>query len=185
MTSSAKTRVLIVDDHAIVREGLRSLIEDEPSLELAGEARNGEEATSLARSARPDVILLDLVMPGLDGIETLRRIRAVNPAVQVVILTSFADDVRVQEAVEAGAIGYLLKDVLKADLVRAIHDARHGRPTLHPEAQRHLMKRVRAPQQTPALAELTPREREVLELLARGRNNRTIADALGISEGTV
>ena len=178
-------RVLIADDHAIVREGLRSLIADEPTLELAGEARSGDEALALSRACRAEVVLLDLMMPGTDGIETIRRLRAQSSGAQVVVLTSFADDAKVQAAVAAGAIGYLLKDVLRGDLVRAIHDAHEGRPALHPEAQRLLMKRVRATQQSLLLGELTAREREVLTLLATGNNNRTIAATLGISEGTV
>src|SRR5262249_43037466 len=128
---------------------------------------------------------LDLLMPGLDGIEVIRRIRARHPAVQVVVLSSFVDEAKVQEVIGAGAIGYLLKDVLKADLLRALQEARQGRPTLHPEAQRHLMSRLRAPKEPPLIGELTPREREVLTLVARGRNNHSIAKALGISEGTV
>jgi len=180
-----KIRVLIADDHPIVREGLRALIGDEPGLELVGEARSGEEAVTLVHARRPDVVLLDLIMPGVDGIEAIRRIRAKQPDVQIVVLSSFVDDAKVQEAISAGAIGYLMKDVLRADLLRAIQDARQGRPTLHPEAQRHLITRVRAPRENPALGELTPREREVLVLIAKGRNNRAIAGALGISEGTV
>src|SRR5262249_6956973 len=181
---NAATRVLIADDHAVVREGLRALLETESSLELVGEARNGEEALALVHARKPHVVLLDLLMPGLDGIEVIRRIRARHPAVQVVVLSSFVDEAKVQEVIGAGAIGYLLKDVLKADLLRALQEARQGRPTLHPEAQRHLMSRLRAPK-PPLIGELTPRGREVLTLGARGRNNRSIRKALGISEGRV
>lgn len=170
-------RVLIVDDHVIVREGVRAVLEDE-GFEVVGEAGSGDEAVERVKSLAPDVVLMDLVMPGLPAIEAIRRIRG---SCQVLVLTTFVDDHQVSEAVEAGAIGYLLKDVLKSDLARAIREAALGRPWLHPEAQRSLMRRV-----VPRPHEsLTSRELEVLRLIGRGRSNKQIAAALHLSEGTV
>jgi DNA-binding NarL/FixJ family response regulator len=185
MTSSI--RVLIVDDHQIVREGLEILLSEEPTITVVGQAANGAEAVTLAASLRPDVILMDLVMPELDGIEATRRIRRADAASQsqILVLTSFADDQRVREAIEAGAIGYLLKDVLKADLLRAIRTAAQGKPTLHPEAQGYLMRQVSAPSASASVLHLTEREREVLRLIATGQSNKEIAHTLHLTEGTV
>ena len=174
-------RVLLVDDHAIVREGLRALLEEEGGFAVAGEAADGERAVAAARELAPDVILMDLLMPGVDGLEALRRIRAADPEARVLVLTSAQDDRSVRQAIDAGAVGFLFKDVSRRDLVRAVRDAAAGRPTLHPEAQRVLMKR---PERSP-LDELTPRERTVLELIAQGRSNRQIALRLELTEGTV
>jgi DNA-binding NarL/FixJ family response regulator len=174
-------RVLLVDDHAIVREGLRALLEEEGGFAVAGEAADGERAVAAARELSPDVILMDLLMPGVDGLEALRRIRAADPEARVLVLTSAQDDRSVRQAIDAGAVGFLFKDVSRRDLVRAVRDAAAGRPTLHPEAQRVLMKR---PERSP-LDELTPRERTVLELIAQGRSNRQIALRLELTEGTV
>jgi DNA-binding NarL/FixJ family response regulator len=174
-------RVLLVDDHAIVREGLRALLEEEGGFAVAGEAADGERAVAAARELAPDVILMDLLMPGVDGLEALRRIRATDPEARVLVLTSAQDDRAVRQAIDAGAVGFLFKDVSRRDLVRAVRDAAAGRPTLHPEAQRVLMKR---PERSP-LDELTPRERTVLELIAQGRSNRQIALRLELTEGTV
>jgi DNA-binding NarL/FixJ family response regulator len=182
---SAPIKVMIVDDHELVREGLRSVLVQEPSIEVVGEAANGEQAVESAWRLRPDVVLMDLQMPGLDGIEALTRIRAKTPEIQVVVLTNFATDQKVRDAVAAGAIGYLLKDVLKAELLQAIRNAHEGRPSLHPEAQRHLMRRVTTPAPAPEGSELTPRERSVLELIASGHSNKSIASVLNLSEGTV
>lgn len=135
-------RVLIVDDHEIVREGLQTLLSEEPDFEVVGTAGDGISAVAMAESTSPDVIVMDLVMPGLDGIEATRRIHNHNPEARVLVLTTFADDQRVREAIQAGATGYLLKDVLKADLLRALRDAAVGRPSLHPEVQQHLMREV-------------------------------------------
>lgn len=180
-TDTAPVRVLLVDDHAIVREGLRALLEEEGGFAVAGEAADGERAVAAARELAPDVILMDLLMPGVDGLEALRRIRAADPEARVLVLTSAQDDRAVREAIDAGAVGFLFKDVSRRDLVRAVRDAAAGRPTLHPEAQRVLMKR---PERSP-LDELTPRERTVLELIAQGRSNRQIALRLELTEGTV
>jgi DNA-binding NarL/FixJ family response regulator len=177
-------RVLIVDDHEIVREGLRMLFRDEPDVEVVAEARSGEEAIEVASTYKPDVVLMDLVMPEGSGVEATRRIRTLLPQTQVLVLTSFAGDDQVQEALRAGAIGYMLKDVSRHELVRALRSVREGRPALHPEAQRHLLRGV-SDGGTSGSAELTTREREVLRLLARGRSNRAIAAELFLSEGTV
>ena len=178
-------RVLIVDDHEIVREGLRTVLSQEREVEVVGEAADGERAVSLARLLGPDVVLMDLVMPGMGGLEALARIREACPQSQVVVLTNFASDQTVRDAIAGGAVGYLLKDVHKTELLQAIRNAQEGRPSLHPEAQRHLMRRVAAaPERHPA-DELTPREKSVLELIARGRSNKQIASELQLTEGTV
>lgn len=178
-------RVMIVDDHEIVREGLETLLSEEPMVEVVGQAINGLEAVALASSLKPDVILMDLVMPELDGIEATRQIRGTGMASQILVLTSFANDQHVRDAIEAGAIGYLLKDVLKADLLRAIQMAAHGKPTLHPEAQGYLMRQVSAPAPASNLPNLTERERDVLRLITRGQSNKEIAFTLHLTEGTV
>jgi len=174
-------RLLLVDDHAIVREGLRTLLEQEEDLEVVGEAEDGEAAMRLAAVCHPDVVLMDVIMPGMGGIEATRRLLARPRPPRVLMLTSLAEEAAIREAVAAGAMGYLMKDVSRSELVRAVRDAARDRPTLHPEAQRILMKR---PEPTP-LDGLTPRERSVLELLAEGRSNRQIANRLGLTEGTV
>lgn len=180
-------RVLIIDDHEIVREGLQTLLSEEADFEVVGTAGDGLSAVTLAETKNPDVIVMDLVMPGLDGIEATRRITRRNPRARVLVLTTFADDKRVREAIQAGAIGYLLKDVLKADLLRALRDAAAGRPSLHPEVQQHLMREVagRTTSQEPPHAGLTVREVGILRLLAEGRSNKEIAASLHLTEGTV
>jgi DNA-binding NarL/FixJ family response regulator len=178
-------RVLIVDDHPIVREGLRTLLREEEDIEVVGEAGDGFTALGLVLTLRPEVVLLDLVIPGLAGAEVIRKIKDSAKGVEILVLTSFAEEGQVQQAVAAGAVGYVLKDVLKDDLLQAIRNAREGRPWLHPEAQRQLMKSVAGAPAPTALDALTPREREVLEEVGRGRSNREIASRMGISEGTV
>lgn len=177
-------RVLIVDDHVIVREGLNILLGDEPGFEVVGMAGESDSAVALAKKHKPDVVLMDLVMPGLDGIETTRRVLAVVPSTQVLVLTSFADDQRVRAAIQAGAIGYLLKDVLKPELLNAIRSAAAGKPALHPEAQQFLMKQVSGKEST-LHASLTAREFNILTLIAEGKSNKEIALALHLTEGTV
>src|SRR5438034_5555073 len=165
-------RVLIADDHVVVREGLRALLAEEPGIVVVGEAANGAEAVALAGSLHPDVVLMDLVMPEMGGIEAIRHIRKnANPSCRVLVLTSFADGRTIREAIQAGATGYLLKDVLKPDLLRAVCAAAQGQPTLHPEAQRHLMQQVAAPSSPSPFEDLTDRERDVLRLIARGCSN--------------
>jgi DNA-binding NarL/FixJ family response regulator len=182
--TGGRTRVFIVDDHPIVREGLRTLLREEEDIEVVGEAGDGITALAHVLALRPDVVLLDLVIPGLAGAALIRKIKDSARGVQVLVLTSFAEEGQVQQAVAAGAAGYVLKDVLKDDLLQAIRNAREGKPWLHPEAQRQLMKSAGAPSST-ALDTLSPRERAVLEQVGRGRSNREIASRLGISEGTV
>ena len=176
-------RVMIVDDHAIVRQGLRAIIRVTPDLELAAEAGGGREAIELAAAQRPDVILMDLVMPETDGVAAIAAIKRTQSGVRVIALTTFADADLVLGAVQAGADGYLLKDVDVQELARAIRTVNGGQPYLHPEATRHLLQATARPEQ-PA-ERLTSREQEVLALVARGQTNRQIADALQISEKTV
>ncbi len=182
MTGKA-IEVMIVDDHAIVREGLRTLLSEEAELHIIGEAASGAEAIALAATATPDVVLMDLVMPDMDGVEAMRQLVAMNPAIHVLVLTSFSDEMRIGAAVRAGATGYLLKDVLKPDLLRAIHAAARGEPTLHPEAQRVLMRQWS--ERISPFVKLTERELEVLRLIGQGRSNREIAATLNLTEGTV
>jgi len=176
-------RVMIVDDHAIVRQGLRAIIRVTPDLELAAEAGGGREAIELAAAQRPDVILMDLVMPETDGVAAIAAIKRTRSGVRVIALTTFADADLVLGAVQAGADGYLLKDVDVQELTRTIRTVHGGQPYLHPEATRHLLQATARPEQ-PA-ERLTGREQEVLALVARGQTNRQIADALKISEKTV
>jgi DNA-binding NarL/FixJ family response regulator len=183
-------RVLIVDDHEIVREGLQTLLSEESDFEVVGTTGDGAAAVDLAEMTKPDVIVMDLVMPGLDGIEATQRIVRNNPDARVLVLTTFADDKRVREAIQAGATGYLLKDILKADLLRALRDAAIGRPSLHPEVQQHLMREVAGKpsasqgQASPHLS-LTEREIGILRLIAEGRSNKEIAATLYLTEGTI
>ena len=188
MTDEA-IRVLIVDDHAVVREGLRTFLELQDGIEVAGEAADGSEALELAAKLQPDVILMDLVMPRLDGVSAMRAVRERAPRSRVIVLTSFLDDERLLPAVEAGADGYLLKDVEPAELARAIRGAQAGEAMIAPTVAGRLLRTLsepRSPQPQPADAErLTRREHEVLELIAAGRSNKRIAFELGISEKTV
>jgi len=176
-------RVMIVDDHDMVRRGLVAYLEDEPGLELAGEASNGQEAVQLCDQVRPDVVLMDLVMPELSGSEATRIIRDRWPQVQIIALTSFQDKDLVQDALRAGAISYLLKNVSGQDLVETIRAAHAGRSTLAPEAVQALIQPA-APGPDPGY-DLTPRERDVLTLLVKGWTNAEIAGRLGVSRSTV
>jgi DNA-binding NarL/FixJ family response regulator len=180
-------RVLIVDDHAVVREGLRTFLELQDGLEVIGEAGDGEEAVSLAESLHPDVVLMDLVMPKLDGVGAMREVRDRVPETRVIVLTSFLDDDRLLPAIEAGAAGYLLKDVEPAELARAVRAAHAGEALIAPSvAARLLSAFAERPRVAAAEPErLTPREHEVLGLIAAGRSNKRIAFELGISEKTV
>lgn len=178
-------RVLIVDDHEVVREGLQTLLGEEAGIELVGQAVNGVEAVEMARALEPEVVLMDLVMPRMDGIEATRQILTALPACRVLILTSFAEDARVRDAIQAGATGYLLKDTLRPELVQAIEAAAAGRPTLHPEAQQALIRQAAAPRKSLPHEELTSRECDVLGLVGQGKSNREIAADLHLTEGTV
>ncbi|MEE9262739.1 MAG: response regulator transcription factor [Dehalococcoidia bacterium] len=181
----SKIGVLIVDDHAVVRQGLRSLLELHDDIEVAGEAANGLEAVELTSRSMPDVVLMDLMMPEMDGIEATRKIRALSPSTQVIVLTSFSEDEQVFSAIKAGALSYLLKNVSPADLVKAIQAAYRGEAQLHPEIAKKLMDEVSAPGKRSTPEELTERELGVLQLLARGQSNRNIGQELVISEKTV
>lgn len=182
---TSQIQIVIVDDHEIVREGLYTLLTEEAKIEVVGQAANAADALRVVGQTRPNVVLMDLVMPGTDGVEATRQIRERYPETQVVVLTSFGEDHRVRDAIQAGAIGYLLKDVLKADLLRAIELAAEGKPTLHVVAQQALMRQTTA-QTTPAAHnDLTEREHDVLKLIAQGHSNKEIALALHLTEGTV
>jgi two-component system, NarL family, response regulator LiaR len=179
-------RVLIADDHQVVREGLQMILaESDGEIVVVGEASDGDEAVRLATAVRPDVVLMDLSMPRVDGLEATRRLREAGVESRVLILTSFAEGEGVRDAVRAGVTGYLMKDVLKAELLAAIRLAADGVPTLHPRAQQHLMRGIAEPETPSPFGTLTPRERDVLALLARGESNKRIAAALNLSIGTV
>jgi DNA-binding NarL/FixJ family response regulator len=175
-------RVLIVDDHSIVREGLRMFLVRDPDLEVVGEALDGAEALQQARQLRPDVVVMDLLMPVMDGITATRAIRRELPETEVLALTSVLESASVVDAIRAGAIGYLLKDTQAAELRKAIKAAAAGQVQLSPQASAHLLGAIR----TPELPEpLTPREMDVLRLLAQGQSNKEIARALDLVEETV
>jgi NarL family two-component system response regulator LiaR len=179
---AVKIRTLITDDHKVVRRGLRGFLELDPGLEVVGEASNGEEAVEMALRLEPDVVLMDLLMPVMDGIEATREIRLRLPEVEVVALTSVLEDASVTGAIKAGAIGYLLKTTEADELCEAIRAAAAGQVRLAPEAAARLMREVRAPERPETL---TKREAEVLKLVARGKANKQVARELFIDEKTV
>jgi two-component system, NarL family, response regulator LiaR len=179
-------RVLLVDDHAIVRKGVRALLQTEQDIEVVGEAEDGQRAISLADALTPDVILMDLMMPGIDGVEAIRQIIARQPSARIVVVTSFATDDKVFPAIRSGALGYLLKDSAPDDLVRAIRQAHRGEAVLHPAIAMKVLEEIGRPgQPTKSVDPLSEREVEVLRLVARGMSNREIADSLSVSEATV
>jgi len=175
--------ILIADDHPVVRQGLRTFLETQDGLEVVGEASDGAEAAELAQQLLPDVVLMDLVMPGLDGVEATRRIRELSPSTKVIVLTSFDEDEKVFPSVKAGAAGYLLKDVRPQELAEAVRRVHAGEALLAPSVAAKLMQEVAGERQP--VSGLTERELEVLRLIARGLPNKLIAQELVVSEKTV
>jgi NarL family two-component system response regulator LiaR len=178
-------RVMLVDDHEMVRMGLAAYLSTEEDIEVVAEASNGEEGVKLAQQFRPDVILMDLVMEGIGGIEATRRIREVCPSAKVIVLTSFIDDEKVYPVIEAGAFSYLLKTSRAAEIARAIRSAAAGEPVLESRVAGKIMARFRHGQQSSPHEQLTPRELEVLKLIGQGKSNQEIADELIIGIKTV
>jgi NarL family two-component system response regulator LiaR len=179
--------VMIVDDHEMVRRGACSYLEAQPDISVVAQAGSGEEAVRLAQEFIPDVVLMDVVMPGMDGVDATRRVKSISPRTQIIILTSFHQDEYIFPALQAGAISYLLKDVKASELVEAIRRAARGEATLHPRIASRVIKTFHsldANESTPFTA-LTEREMEVLKLIAKGLSNDQIADQLVISVGTV
>ncbi|MCH7812013.1 MAG: response regulator transcription factor [Chloroflexi bacterium] len=177
--------VLIADDHPVVRQGLRTFLELQEDMEIVGEAAGGEEAVALVQELLPDVVLMDLVMPGVDGVEATRRIRDVSPATKVIALTSFTDDETVFASIKAGAAGYLLKDVRPQALSDAIRTVHRGEALLHPTIAAKLMQEFAQRDKRSAKDPLTEREHDVLRHIARGMSNKEIAAALVLSEKTI
>ena len=179
-------RILIVDDHAVVREGLRSFIQTKPDMEVVGEAADGIEAVEKALALEPDVILLDIVMPRLDGVGTIDQLNKEDCNARILVITSFAEDEHIFPAIKAGALGYLLKDSKPQELIQAIRDVYRGEPHLHATVARKLMDELsREPDLPPTEEPLTDRELEVLTLIAQGYSNREIGEQLQLSERTV
>ncbi len=179
--------VLLVDDHSIVRQGIRSFLETQPDLVVIGEAASGEEATQLAAELAPDVVLIDLSMPGLGGIEAIRQIKKMSPHSQIVVLTSFQEDEYIFPTLRAGALSYVMKDIQARDLADTIRQAHRGESILHPRVAARVVQELRgARKDTPnVFTELSDREMDVLRLIAHGDSNATIAQKLSISEQTV
>jgi two-component system, NarL family, response regulator LiaR len=179
--------ILIVDDHEVVRNGMRSYLETLPDFSVVGEASSGEEAIELVTELIPDIVLMDLIMPGMDGIETTRRVKQVSPRTQVVVLTSYHEDIHIFPALKAGAISYILKDMKMEKLADVLHRAIQGEVTLHPRVASRVLQNLRGEdgEEPQLIAELTERELDVLKLIAAGLSNTMIAEKLFISENTV
>ena len=183
---SANIRVLIVDDHTVVRDGLNALISAEAGMTVVGMAGDGLEAVRLAREVQPDVILLDLVMPKMDGVQVINEIRKENSKARILVLTSFAENHQVFSAIKSGAMGYLMKDSSSEELIQAIRDTYQDKPVLQPEIARKLMRDIQSHEpQSSLLSTLTEREIEILQYVALGKTNQEIADELFLSERTV
>jgi NarL family two-component system response regulator LiaR len=180
-----RIRVLLADDHPVVRQGLRTFLELQDDVEIVGEAGDGAEAVAVAARALPDVVLLDLVMPGMDGVDAIRGVRSASPGTRVVVLTTFSDDRKVVDSIKAGAAGYLLKDVRPPDLAEAVRAVHRGESVLHPRVGGKLMREVARPPRACAVESLSERELDVLRLLATGLPNREIAARLVLSEKTI
>ena len=180
-------KVMIVDDHEMVRRGAAGYLEAQDDIHVIAEAESGEEALKVVFEHVPDVVLMDLVMPGMDGVEATRKLKDLSPRTQIIILTSFHEDEHIFPALQAGAISYLLKDVKAAELVEAIRRAACGEPILHPRIAERVIKefRVRDPDKQRLFTELTEREMEILKLIAKGYTNKTISDQLVVTVGTV
>ena len=178
-------RILVVDDHAVVREGLRTFLGLQDGLAVVGEAADGEEAVRVAEQLRPDVVLMDLVMPRVDGVGAMRELRRRLPEARVIVLTSFLEDERLLPAIQAGAAGYLLKNAQPQEIARAVRAAHDGQALLDPAVAARLVDAIAQPAGEPPREPLTTREREVLALIARGMSNKRIARELGVAEKTV
>jgi len=188
MAVNEKIKVLIVDDHQVVRQGLRTFLELHDDIDVVGEAGDGATAVEMVRQLCPDIVLMDLVMPHLDGINATRQVKALNTGAKVIALTSFTEDDKVFPAIQAGASSYLLKDVSPDNLVEAIRAVQHGEARLHPNIARKLMEQVAhqtGPKPGNLAEDLTERERDVIRLVAKGQSNQSIAQELVISEKTV
>ncbi len=185
--TAQKTTVLLVDDHALVREGIRSYLDTQPDLTVVAEAGGGEEAVRLASENAPDVVLMDLIMPGMDGVEATRRLAQTSPETRVIVLTSYHDDEYVLPAIRAGAFSYVLKEVGSRELADAVRKTAAGEVVLHPRVADRVMREIHGPRrgEPGSLGDLSERELEVLKLVAKGSNNTTIAQELFISERTV
>ncbi|UCD43061.1 MAG: response regulator transcription factor [Chloroflexota bacterium] len=179
--------LLIVDDHEVVRKGVRGYLDTLPEIEVVGEAQSGEEAVELAQKYIPDVILMDLVLPGIDGVESTRIIKNISPRTQIVVLTSYHDDALIFPALKAGAISYILKDMKMDKLAEAVRKAHRGEVILHPKVAARVLQNLRRDSQNDeeVYTELTEREMDVLKLIANGYSNSQIAEELVISENTV
>ncbi|GAB4459389.1 MAG: response regulator transcription factor [Anaerolineales bacterium] len=185
MAKSNFISILIVDDHEVVRNGIRSYLETLKEFDVVGEAESGERAVKMVAELIPDVVLLDLIMPGMDGVETTRQIKKISPRTQVVVLTSYHEDVHIFPALKAGAISYILKDMKMEKLAETLQRAVRHEVTLHPLVAERVLQNLRGESEEPLFTELTERELDVLRLIAKGMTNSQIAEKLVISENTV